>query len=106
MEITNCFRRTRKQSNEQLQLTSFQCQHRSGMFTCLVVLYSLSAAAALQGMLEMFEQINGTDMINTNLRVRKINRTTAGLYGNSTIEVVLDNEYKASFIQESIKKIY
>lgn len=42
-------------------------------------------------MFEKFEQVNGTEKILANVRVRKINRMTAALYGNATIKAQLDD---------------
>lgn len=69
----------------------------SGMIIFYTVLCLLAPAAAIQAMLENFEQVSGDDLINFQVRVRKINRTTAALYGNSTIQTEFGNEYVVSF---------
>ena len=68
----------------------------SGMiFNALFVwLLVVTCTESIQVMFESFLQCNSTGVLECNLRVRKINRTTAALVGNFTYTKDVGSDYE------------
>lgn len=57
---------------------------------------SVATVASIQVMFEQFKQCTSNGVLDCNLRVRKVNRTLATLYGNATLNVDLGDDFVVS----------
>lgn len=74
------------------------------------IVFCLLAAAVtsvqlVQIMFEQFRRCSSNGVIECNLRVRKINRTVAALYGNVSILIDIGDSFMVS-VRLSIPEIY
>lgn len=65
--------------------------------TLFFFILTLTSINCVQIMFEQFRQCSSNGVIDCNLRVRKINRTTAALYGNATVRMDLGKNFKTWF---------
>ncbi|XP_052565927.1 uncharacterized protein LOC120428048 [Culex pipiens pallens] len=63
----------------------------------LLLTVALASVAAVQMMMDQFKECTSNGVLECNLRVRKINRTTAALYGNVTLLVDLGSNFVTGF---------
>ncbi|EDS34420.1 conserved hypothetical protein [Culex quinquefasciatus] len=66
----------------------------------MLILFLLAASVAtvvsIQAMFEQFKQCTSNGVLDCNMRVRKVNRTLATLYGNATLNVDLGDSFITS----------
>lgn len=63
------------------------------IIVALVGLLFVVTITPVEVMFEGFQQTDGTEVVEFDMRVRKINRTTAALNGNATIKEDLSNTF-------------
>ena len=65
-------------------------------WTAYLLLLTLVSVSAIQMMFDQLRHCTSNGMIECNVRVRKINRTVAALYGNATLKVALGDSFVVS----------
>ncbi|EDS34425.1 conserved hypothetical protein [Culex quinquefasciatus] len=63
----------------------------------LLLVISIATVKSVQVMLEQLNHCTSNGGLDCNLRVRKLNRTVAAMYGNVTLQVDLGNNFLTSF---------
>ncbi|XP_001854113.2 uncharacterized protein LOC6042967 [Culex quinquefasciatus] len=64
--------------------------------TCFLLLAAVASVELIQVMFDQFKHCKSNGILNCNLRVHKINRTVASLYGTATFRVDLGESFVTS----------
>lgn len=69
--------------------------------TCFLLLAAVASVELIQVMFDQFKHCKSNGILDCNVRVHKINRTVASLYGNVTLKIDFGDSFVVSARQIS-----